>query len=146
MRARRRELRTTLGARLADQLARGAGSWPFILIQTILWGTWIVVNLTVQVRRWDPYPFILLNLALSFQAAYAAPIIMMSQNRQARRDRDLARRAFHLERRMAQKLATVQEQLDRLESLLSSRDGSFGNPPETASASYRSDSGPNGPH
>ncbi|MGC8486594.1 MAG: DUF1003 domain-containing protein [Clostridia bacterium] len=108
-----------LGQRLADSLARGAGSWPFILGQTVLWGAWIGVNLTLPVRRWDPYPFILLNLALSFQAAYAAPIIMMSQNRQARRDRDLARRAFRLERRMARELDAIEHKLQELEVLMS---------------------------
>jgi len=113
-----RKRRLTLGQRLADALARGAGSWPFILVQTVLWGTWITVNLTLPVRRWDPYPFILLNLALSFQAAYAAPIIMMSQNRQARRDRDLARRAFRLERRMARELDLLKLELERVRALL----------------------------
>ena len=111
MRARRRELRTTLGARLADQLARGAGSWPFILIQTILWGTWIVVNLTVQVRRWDPYPFILLNLALSFQAAYAAPIIMMSQNRQDKKDRLRSELDFEVNRRSETEIQSLSHRL-----------------------------------
>ena len=63
------------------------GSWTFIIIQSVLLTIWIVLNVTAFVRQWDPYPFILLNLALSFQAAYAAPVIMMSQNRQAAIDR-----------------------------------------------------------
>jgi uncharacterized membrane protein len=103
----------TVGQRVADALARGAGSWPFILAQTVLWGAWITVNLTVPIRRWDPYPFILLNLALSFQAAYAAPIIMMSQNRQARKDRELAQQTFRLEQRVLRELAAIRADLDQ---------------------------------
>jgi uncharacterized membrane protein len=78
----------TLGQRVADTVASTMGSWRFIIIQTVLLVTWIVLNaFELITRAWDPYPFILLNLMLSFQAAYAAPIIMMSQNRQASRDR-----------------------------------------------------------
>ena len=78
----------SLGQRVADTVAATMGSWPFIIVQSILLAGWIVLNVTELIfRAWDPYPFILLNLALSFQAAYAAPIIMMSQNRQAAKDR-----------------------------------------------------------
>jgi uncharacterized membrane protein len=58
------------------------GSWRFIVIQSALLVVWVTLNITAYVRHWAPYPFILLNLALSFQAAYAAPFIMISQNRQ----------------------------------------------------------------
>ena len=77
----------TLGQRVADQVAATMGSWPFIIVQSLILLVWIVLNITAYVQRWDPYPFILLNLALSFQAAYAAPFIMMSQNRQQDIDR-----------------------------------------------------------
>src|SRR4051812_20341274 len=73
----------TPGARLADRVAETVGSWRFIIIQSVLLGVWIILNMVAVVNQWDPYPFILLNLVLSFQAAYAAPIIMMSQNRQS---------------------------------------------------------------
>ena len=66
------------------------GSWTFIIIQSVILAVWIVLNVTAWAKAWDPYPFILLNLALSFQAAYAAPIIMMSQNRQSEIDRRAA--------------------------------------------------------
>jgi CRP/FNR family transcriptional regulator, cyclic AMP receptor protein len=81
------EERLTFGQRIADSVADMMGSWPFIIVQTTLLGIWISLNLTAWVNHWDPYPFILLNLMLSFQAAYAAPFIMMSQNRQAAKDR-----------------------------------------------------------
>ena len=76
-----------LGQRVADRFALVMGSWPFIIVQSIILTIWVVLNITAVINHWDPYPFILLNLALSFQAAYAAPIIMMSQNRQAEKDR-----------------------------------------------------------
>jgi uncharacterized membrane protein len=74
----------TFGERVADGFAATVGSWKFIIAQSVLLALWVVLNLIAWSRHWDPYPFILLNLALSFQAAYASPIIMMSQNRQAR--------------------------------------------------------------
>ena len=66
------------GQRIADAVAATMGSWKFIIIQSTLLLAWVTLNVTAWQRHWDPYPFILLNLALSFQAAYAAPFIMMS--------------------------------------------------------------------
>lgn len=81
------EERLSLGQRIADRVAEVMGSWTFIIIQSTILVAWIVLNITAWIKAWDLYPFILLNLGLSFQAAYAAPIIMMSQNRQAEKDR-----------------------------------------------------------
>jgi uncharacterized membrane protein len=75
------------GSRLADYVANGMGSWRFIIIQTVFVIIWMGLNLLAYTYHWDVYPFILLNLLFSTQAAYAAPIIMMSQNRQNERDR-----------------------------------------------------------
>jgi len=77
----------SFGSRLADSVARGMGSWKFIILQTLLVILWMGLNLVGFFYHWDVYPFILLNLLFSTQAAYAAPIIMMSQNRQNERDR-----------------------------------------------------------
>jgi uncharacterized membrane protein len=82
------EERMTLGARMADKVASGMGSWTFIIIQSVFILVWVSLNLIAWVERFDPYPFILLNLLFSVQAAYAAPIIMQSQNRQSQRDRE----------------------------------------------------------
>jgi len=71
------------GERVADRFASVIGSWTFIIIQSWVLVIWMALNVVAWHYRWDPYPFILLNLALSFQAAYAAPVLMMSQNRQA---------------------------------------------------------------
>jgi uncharacterized membrane protein len=78
------EASRTTGERVADRFATVVGSWPFIIGQSVVLAIWVILNLLAWTRHWDPYPFILLNLALSFQAAYASPIIMMSQNRQGR--------------------------------------------------------------
>ncbi len=75
------------GGRIADAVAKGMGSWKFIIVQTALVVIWMGLNLIGFMYHWDVYPFILLNLLFSTQAAYAAPIIMMSQNRQNERDR-----------------------------------------------------------
>jgi uncharacterized membrane protein len=77
----------SIGGRIADSVAKGMGSWSFIIIQTGLVVVWMGLNLIGFIYHWDAYPFILLNLLFSTQAAYAAPIIMMSQNRQNDRDR-----------------------------------------------------------
>jgi uncharacterized membrane protein len=83
----------TAGQRIADDFAAVVGSWTFIIVQSMLLAIWILLNVGMLAYAWDPYPFILLNLALSFQAAYATPIIMMSQNRAAR----IADRRNHLD-------------------------------------------------
>src|ERR1700755_2857129 len=86
----------TLGQKIADLVAGGMGSWRFIIVQSVLLSVWVVLNLAAWIKAWDPYPFILLNLALSFQAAYAAPIIMMAQNRQQDIDRKAAENDYKI--------------------------------------------------
>src|SRR6266852_9347934 len=75
--------RMTVGQKVADKVASNVGSWRFIIIMSMLLLAWLVLNSIAWINHWDPYPFILLNLTLSFQAAYAAPFVMMSQNRQS---------------------------------------------------------------
>ena len=74
----------------ADKVAEIIGSWKFIIIQSVFLTFWVILNVTSFICNWDPYPFIFLNLMLSFQAAYSAPIIQMSANRQAIKDRQMA--------------------------------------------------------
>lgn len=101
----------TVGSRAADTVAETMGSWKFIIIQSIILGAWIALNCVAWLRHWDPYPFILMNLVLSTQAAYAAPIIMMSQNRQAARDRLEAHNDFEVNRKAEIEIAAVLEHL-----------------------------------
>lgn len=77
----------TLGERVADGVAGVIGSWPFLIAQTVIVSIWVVLNIIGLVRRWDPYPFILLNLLFSVQAAYAGPVILLASNRQTQKDR-----------------------------------------------------------
>ena len=77
----------TLGQRAADKIAKFAGSWAFIFSFTGILLLWMVVNVLLAAKAFDPYPFILLNLVLSCVAAVQAPLIMMSQNRQEEKDR-----------------------------------------------------------
>jgi uncharacterized membrane protein len=81
------EEQLTHGQRAADWVANNIGSWRFIIGQTFLLIIWAILNVTAYIKHWDPYPFILMNLVLSMQAAYTAPMIMMSQNRQEAKDR-----------------------------------------------------------
>jgi len=77
--------RRSVGERVADAVAYWVGSWAFVVIQSLLLAVWLMVNfIHFAWQPWDPYPFVLLNLVLSFQAAFATPIILMSENRQAR--------------------------------------------------------------
>jgi len=82
----------TFAERVADGVASGIGSWRFIIIQTILVIIWVAINITGFILQWDPYPFILLNLMFSVQAAYTGPILLLAGNRQAARDRAMAQR------------------------------------------------------
>jgi uncharacterized membrane protein len=104
----------TFGQRVADRVAATMGSWPFIIIQTAILFVWIVLNVTAVVRRWDPYPFILLNLALSFQAAYAAPFIMMSQNRQQDIDRKEAENDHQINIKAELEIELLHQKIDEL--------------------------------
>jgi uncharacterized membrane protein len=104
----------TLGQRIADRVAATMGSWNFIIIQTTLLFVWIVLNVTAFVQRWDPYPFILLNLALSFQAAYAAPFIMMSQNRQQDIDRQEAANDYKVNIKAELEIELLHQKIDQL--------------------------------
>jgi uncharacterized membrane protein len=104
----------TPGQRLADAVTDRLGSWPFIVIQSLVLLAWIAVNSVAWRQHWDPYPFILLNLVLSFQAAFSAPIIMMSQNRQMMKDRLQAEADYAVNLRAELDVAAVHARLDEL--------------------------------
>jgi uncharacterized membrane protein len=103
-----------LGNRVADKVATVVGSWPFIIVQSTLLALWMALNVTAYIQHWDPYPFILLNLALSFQAAYTAPIIMMSQNRQAAIDRQAAEHDYEVNLKAELEIELLHEKIDHL--------------------------------
>ncbi len=106
----------TAGQRLADRLAALVGSWPFIAVQSTLLVCWIVLNVVLMLRpgamkAFDPFPFILLNLVLSFQAAYTGPVVMMSQNRQAQKDRMTAQSDYQINVKAEEEIAVIMRQL-----------------------------------
>ena len=105
----------SFGQRIADKVANGMGSWAFIIGQTIFVIIWMTLNVIGFIRHWDVYPFILLNLIFSTQAAYAAPIIMMAQNRQSERDRVQAQADFDTNIEAKQEIEALQLQLNKIE-------------------------------
>ena len=119
------------GQRLADSVANGMGSWRFIIWQTIIVAIWMIMNVVAIVGHWDHYPYILLNLVFSTQAAYAAPIIMMAQNRQNERDRAQAEADYKTNceakleiEQLLQKLNSIEiDKLDKILAILEKADG-----------------------
>ena len=104
------------GDKVADSVANGIGSWRFIIWQTIIVICWMIVNVIAFIKHWDPYPFILLNLIFSTQAAYAAPIIMMSQNRQNERDRIQAQNDYQINIDAKNEIEALQIHLSKIET------------------------------
>ena len=105
---------TTRGQRLADGVAATIGSWRFILFQSTAIFLWITGNVWIGGGSWDPYPFILLNLLLSFQAAYTAPAIMMSQNRQSEMDRRHAENDYEINVKAELEIELLHEKIDMM--------------------------------
>jgi uncharacterized membrane protein len=103
-----------LGEYMADKVAAIVGSWRFILIQSLLLTLWIIANIMAWVSHWDPYPFILLNLVLSFQAAFTAPIIMMAQNRQSGVDRYKAELDYKVNLKAELEIERLHQKIDAM--------------------------------
>jgi uncharacterized membrane protein len=103
------------GEKLADIVATFMGSWKFIIIQTLIVFVWIIVNIVGFLSHWDAYPFILLNLIFSTQAAYSAPVIMQSQNRQSERDRHHAEADYQCNLAAKNEIEHLQNQLAQIE-------------------------------
>ncbi|NCI49698.1 DUF1003 domain-containing protein [Sediminibacterium roseum] len=110
------EASLSFGDRIADSVANGMGSWRFIIWQSIIVLAWMFLNIVGWMRHWDVYPFILLNLIFSTQAAYAAPIIMMSQNRQNERDREQALNDYQTNTEAKLEIEALQLHLNKLET------------------------------
>ena len=107
---------STFGQKLADSVATGMGSWRFIIWQTAIVILWMALNVVAWSYKWDVYPFILLNLVFSTQAAYAAPIIMMAQNRQSDRDRAQADADYKTNCEAKEEIEKLQIFLNKMES------------------------------
>jgi uncharacterized membrane protein len=113
------EQRLTVGQRLADQVAAVGGSWGFIVGFGVFLGLWVALNVIVLVEHaFDPYPFIFLNLLLSMLAALQAPVIMMSQNRQAAKDRLAAALDYEVNVKAEISIAQLHDKIDQLQEQL----------------------------
>src|ERR1700719_3730312 len=108
---------SSMGARVADHVANFIGSWRFIIIQSGIFVVWVIFNTLWLVEAWqfDPYPFILFNLFMSAEAAYASPLILMSQNRQTERDREQAQHDYETNVAAKEEIETILKELGRLE-------------------------------
>ena len=112
------EEQMTVGDRLADRMISVAGSWRFIIICLSILSLWIAGNVYLFTLPFDPFPFILLNLVLSTIAALQAPIIMMSQNRQALKDRIRAEHDYNVNLKAATEIAVLHEKIDIIDKKL----------------------------
>lgn len=108
----------TTGQKSADKVAAVIGSWKVIVVQIVILILWIIVNVVAWIKHWDPYPFILLNLLLSVQAAFAGPIILMSQNRMAEKDRHKAEMDLATDRKAEREIQDIQQHLHKIEKKL----------------------------
>ena len=108
---------SSIGARVADHVANFIGSWRFIIIQSAIFFVWVVFNTLwlFNAFQFDPYPFILLNLFMSAEAAYASPLILMSQNRQTERDRVQAQHDYDTNVAAKEEIETILKELGRIE-------------------------------
>ena len=107
----------TVGSRVADAVANFIGSWRFIIIQSVIFVIWVIVNTIwlLEQYQFDPYPFILFNLFMSAEAAYSSPLILMSQNRQTERDRVQAQHDYDTNVEAKEEIETILKELGRLE-------------------------------
>jgi uncharacterized membrane protein len=110
--------RATFGERMADKLSGLAGSWRFIIVFALGMAVWIVINALLGSRAFDPFPFILLNLTLSTLAALQAPVILMSQNRQATKDRAVAQNDYQVNLKNEVEIADLHRKIDNLAEAL----------------------------
>ncbi len=104
----------TRGQRFADTVTHTVGSWRFIIIQSGILVLWIAANVIGWISHWDAYPFILLNLVLSFQAAYTAPFILMSQNREQEIDRQAAQEDYRINIKAELEIELLHQKIDAL--------------------------------
>ena len=110
--------RSSLGERMADKISTMAGSWRFIIFFCLLMAVWIATNALLGVKAFDPFPFILLNLTLSTLAALQAPVILMSQNRQASKDRAVAQNDYQVNLKSEVEIADLHRKVDNLTDAL----------------------------
>jgi len=105
----------TFGQKASDMLTTFVGSWAFIIGVFVILAIWMYMNVNMIIYKWDPYPFILLNFVLSCLAAIQAPIILMSQNRQAERDRMNSKYDYQVNRKAEREIQIIQQKLEKIQ-------------------------------
>jgi len=108
----------TFGQKASDVVTLFVGSWTFIILVFIILAIWMFMNSLMLIYKWDPYPYILLNFVLSCLAAIQAPIILMSQNRQAERDRINAKYDYQVNRKAEREITDIQKDLEKIKSMI----------------------------
>jgi uncharacterized membrane protein len=109
----------TLGQKSADKISEFGGSWTFLIMFGVFILIWVAINTVILIKRpFDPYPYILLNLALSLLAAVQAPIILMTQNRQTERDRNMAKYDYQVNRKAEREIQNMQRDLNQVKRLI----------------------------
>ena len=137
-------VRASFGDRLADRVAAVGGSWAFIIVFSLVLLAWMVMNgplAQVDGFTWDRYPYIFLNLVLSTLAAFQAPVIMMSQNRQARKDRIASRHDYEVNLRTTVEILRLHRKIDRLFNKLGQLHGDVQEVSDQAVAAVRTGAG-----
>lgn len=113
------EEQLTFTQKAADWIANAVGSWEFIILQSVIFGTWILLNAVNWFYHWDPYPFVLMNLALSLEASYAASIILISQSREDKRDKIEARQHCEVNEKAEEEVRVILDHLAAQDRALS---------------------------
>ncbi len=108
----------TFGQKASDKLTSFVGSWSFLILLFVFMFIWMLLNIYSWLNAWDPYPFILLNFVLSCLAAVQAPIILMSQNRDAEKDRIRLARDYMIDKRAEREIADMQQDLEEIKKLI----------------------------
>lgn len=104
--------------RVADDLGRVVGSWTFVFVQVLVTGSWLVLNIVAQTNHWDRYPFLLLNLVVTFETALWASLVLMALNRAAGRDRLRAQQDYEQQVKVEEEMRTLMTHLEAQDELL----------------------------
>ena len=111
----------TFGQKAADVISHVAGSWTFIIFLLIFLVIWMAINVAAAINKWDPYPFILLNLILACLTAIQSPIILMSQNREVQRDRIRAEYDYAVNKKAEREIRELKEDIKEMKRSLKLR-------------------------
>jgi uncharacterized membrane protein len=114
---KKEKINISLGQKAAEKIAAFVGSWKFIIGQSVILSIWVILNIIMVSYAWDPYPYILMNLFLSLQAAYTAPLILMSENRKAEQDRQVIYQGWMIDKKISKNINEMEFEIEEKLSL-----------------------------